>query len=271
MEARHLYLGDHWSVIRSLPQVAAAQGWRPQLWVASAGYGLVIDNALLLPYSATFSFGHRDSVTDFRRGPEARAANAAWWTELARQRLPSSNAPRSVQALAADNRSAVILVVASPDYVAAMQQDLEQAAAVLRSRSQLIVVSSTGRAQVNGLAPHWVSSDARLQARLGGSRISLNARLAQQMLQESARYELRADVLQQRYARLIERAPDVVQFDREAMTDAQVRDFVRKALRQSPDVSHSRLLRQLRDSGFRCEQARFKMLFREVRDASHGA
>src|SRR5262245_11141361 len=39
--ATDLYGGDHWSVARSLPAVAVANGRSAQLWVASAGYGLV--------------------------------------------------------------------------------------------------------------------------------------------------------------------------------------------------------------------------------------
>src|SRR5262245_44463156 len=49
--AAELYGGDHWSVARSLPDVAAANGRSAQLWVASAGYGLVPANAPLRPYS----------------------------------------------------------------------------------------------------------------------------------------------------------------------------------------------------------------------------
>src|ERR1700741_944870 len=53
--AQDLYMGDHWQICRSLPAVAKAKGFRPKLWVTSAGYGLVGAEALLHPYSATFA------------------------------------------------------------------------------------------------------------------------------------------------------------------------------------------------------------------------
>src|SRR5687767_10391584 len=58
--AEELYAGDHWSVVRSLRSVAPA-GLDLQVWVASAGYGLLRSDALIRPYSATFARGAVDA------------------------------------------------------------------------------------------------------------------------------------------------------------------------------------------------------------------
>jgi hypothetical protein len=49
------------------------------------------------------------------------------------------------------------------------------------------------------------------------------------------------------------------------MSDEEVRGFVRKRLGEAPESRHTRLLRELRDSGRACEQGRFKQLFMQVR------
>src|SRR5262245_42960354 len=78
-----LYGGDHWSVARSLPEVAAASGFDAYLWVASAGYGLVPADARLRPYSATFAAGHSDSVCLARTDGTTRSKFARdWWAHL---------------------------------------------------------------------------------------------------------------------------------------------------------------------------------------------
>src|SRR5262245_11779176 len=60
--ARDLYAGDYWCVVHSLLPEAAAQGFAPQLWVASAGHGLVSSATEIPPYDATFTLGELDSV-----------------------------------------------------------------------------------------------------------------------------------------------------------------------------------------------------------------
>jgi hypothetical protein len=55
---------------------------------------------------------------------------------------------------------------------------------------------------------------------------------------------------------------------RKAVTDEDVRVFVRNALRANPQARHTTLLREYRESGYACEQKRFGRLFKEV-EQSH--
>src|SRR5439155_14422396 len=65
MAARDLYVGNHWAIVRDLPDIARRAGWRRvRLWVASGGYGLLDAETKAVAYGATFSIGHRDSVVD---------------------------------------------------------------------------------------------------------------------------------------------------------------------------------------------------------------
>ena len=55
---------------------------------------------------------------------------------------------------------------------------------------------------------------------------------------------------------------------RKAVTDEDVRVFVRNALRANPRARHTTLLREYREAGYACEQKRFGRLFKEV-EQSH--
>jgi hypothetical protein len=262
LPARNLYAGQHWTAVQSLTQPGQQAGFDVRLWIASAGYGLIPEEAEVHPYSATFDLVSPDSVVIDRRnaGAEARA----WWTALAAHR-GLVDAPRSVAELAEREPAARILVVASPRYVGAMHRDLLETARRLRSSEHLIIVSSPGTGAAGALKNHWIESVARLQQKLGGARISLHARVAKRILQEARTHPLEASALKARYQRLVARAPAEPPLNRVPMSDDEVRDFIRATFRKQGPVTYSRLLRQLRQSGQACEQKRFKGLYERLR------
>ena len=268
--ASDLYLGDHWSIIKSLPQFAAIVGLRAFLWVASAGYGLIPANAPVRSYSATFASAHPDSVFTPQLEGSKFDVLRDWWNRLNRLPGPVRDVPRTIKAIARNDDRAAILVVGSSDYIGAMEEDLLAAAGVLKDSGRLIVVSTRANSALNGLAPHVVPSDARLQAGLGGARPSLHARVARKIIAEAPEWTLDSDVLRARYESLVARSPKLETYDRQTMTDEQVSKFISAERRRDPALSCSRLLRALRDSGYACEQMRFKGLFHQMSETERG-
>src|SRR5262245_29932008 len=83
---RELYVGNHWAAIRGLPGIALEAGWTSvRLWAASAGYGLVGADDRVVPYSATFSSGHPDSVVAAGEG-RYQSLLQYWWSAVSRGR-----------------------------------------------------------------------------------------------------------------------------------------------------------------------------------------
>lgn len=269
MSAMDLYLGDHWAIAKTLPSVASSVGLRPSLWVASAGYGLVSVDAPMRSYSATFAGGHPDSVASIAtNGITPSEIGRAWWTWLSRVQGPHATAPRSVGDIVREDPRAYILVVSSPDYVGAMEDDLLDAIQHARDPDRVIIVSSRGRFARGILGQHLILSDARLQVRLGGARTSLHIRVARKILEEAGEWALSATLLQARYRRLVARSPEAPRYDRARMTDDEVSRFIRSQLRHDSDVSCTLLLRSLRSSGLACEQFRFRSLFRAAKNGN---
>lgn len=266
LPAGDLYVGNHWSVARSIAETAPARGWdRAELWAASAGYGLVACDEPLRCYSATFAPRHPDSVITFD-APGAPAEQArAWWTALA-QTPRASGRPTSVEALAAKVPDATLLVFASSAYLDAMESDLFAARELLRDPSRLVIVTNEGY-RSGPLGESLVSSCAAMRGELGGQLTSLHARVARYLVEHLAPARFRvgearsiADELRMRSS--VQPTPV-----RSPMTDNQVIAFIRAASR-SDGVTASRLLRSLRDSGRACEQKRFKQLFLRARGES---
>jgi hypothetical protein len=265
-----LYAGDHWRVVRTLPDVALAAGYEAELWVLSAGYGLFPATAHLHAYSATFASGHQDSIAERTGSANAKAMNQAWWLLLSEWGGPIPGAVRSLQELARRDADASILIFGSPDYVRAVENDLLAAADSLRRPERLVVISSR---QVKGerLDPYLIESDAALQSRLGGGRVSIHARVARLLLELARGGDWLAGTLRGKYQAIQPKtAPTRVQL-RSRSSDEAVCRFIIRALSEDRRASATGLLRRLRQSGRACEQTRFKKLVTDARTGWHGA
>lgn len=260
--AEELYVGPYWSTVRSLARSRASNQFAINVWVASAGYGLVSAQAPVRPYSATFRSNEADSVV--RPADRPAFDSRHWWAALCGLRAPGPRAPRSLTALAKANPRERLLVLGSVTYVAAMEDDLVGALGALRSPDSLIIVCGEPGPKNAALRECWIQSDSRLVSRVGGSLPALHARVALRILNDSPRFGLSSRALRQRWAAIAERSPAAMKPQRIVSTDEQVKEFVRAALKKDPAAKHSRLLREFRADGRACEQSRFRDLFQAV-------
>ncbi|WP_280363535.1 hypothetical protein [Nocardia wallacei] len=254
--ATDMYAGEHWQVARNLPE---AVGPSADLWVSSAGYGLIPAAAPIHAYAATFASGQPDSV--------ATTSDAArrWWFELSNWGGPCAGEPRSFAALAERNPNSVIIAVMSDAYLRACSHDLNDAASKLTDAENISVFGPPGNcSEIDDLI---VPVTAALRPAVGGSLQALNVRAADHVLRTARESgtPLRRSLL----IKLISDATAAAPADagrRPAgmrLSDEDVRIFIREHIADGP-TSATKLLRLLRDSGLSCEQARFKALFAEV-------
>jgi hypothetical protein len=261
--ASQLYCGEYWSVARSLPAVAKDFGLTARIWICSAGYGLISPESLLCSYGATFSPYERDSVTRGFGADVRRRSAQQWWRSIARWSGPKGSELRSVAAIARKYRKIPLLVVASPDYLEALEDDLSKAVRAL-SDSNLLLIASAGMRTFGKLTDHLLPCDARLQAFLGGTRASLNIRIAKRLLQYMGRGRISLERQKTQLGRLLSKQPPIEQYRRRVVTDEQIRKFIRLELSRNRVESRSLLLRKFRDSGRACEQSRFAGLYRDM-------
>lgn len=262
--ATDLYVGDHWSVSRELPTLARHEGWDARLWVLSAGYGLVPSEARIAPYAATFQPRHADSVSRLA-GAAQIAEQKAWWQLLCSQALEQRELPRSLTSLAQSTPDGIILVVASPAYLLAVQDDLLGAVSALSIHGSLLLVSSETRGLVPELQQRRISSNARLTHIVQGSLLSLHARVARWLIETSGQHRFRMDAMNDMVSAAVRQSPELVRHDRQAATDDEVLQFMQTRIAADRRSSHSRLLREWREAGRACEQSRFRALFRQLK------
>ncbi|GGO01969.1 hypothetical protein [Micromonospora parathelypteridis] len=253
--ATSLYAGEHWAAARQLATSARVEA---QLWVCSAGYGLIPATAYVHPYAATFTLRADDSVG------RSSTDNRDWWHGLTEWVGPEPGTPRSFHELARTNPDDTIIAVLSETYLRSCSHDLRRAAGQLRDPHRLTIVGpAQAEPDLNELV---IAVTARMRPAVGGSLLSLNVRVAQRLValitadpNTHRRSHLRALAHQ-----LAVTAPLSTPRARgQRMTDDEVKSFIRPLADAGP-TSATRLLRRLRDSGKSCEQARFRQLFNEV-------
>lgn len=246
--ADRLYVGEHWKVSRSL-----ATAHRTKLWVCSAGYGLIPAEARVRPYAASFS-GQVDRV------PGGSDGARDWWQALAAWEGPAPGQPRTVQLLAAKEPAACFIVALSAPYLDACRDDIAAAARVVTDPRRFMLIS-VGARYSGPLANLMVPADARLQTFVGGTRQALNARIADHLLSVGIADRTRAH---QYLAELLAKQPPIAKYERKQLSDQEVSEMIVHRLAQVPGMSASRMLRELRDAGYACEQSRFAQLHRMV-------
>lgn len=262
--ALDMYKGEHWQVAKRLPGLAITAGLVTQddvqLWACSAGYGLIPANAPVRPYAATLTPGHADSVSKSGGGIGGRADTTAWWRAIADWEGPVPGAPRSFATLAARDPDATFLLVLSATYLRACAADIEKAAATVTEADRFLIVSAGTRAG-GDVGQLLLPADARLQADLGGTRGVLNVRIAAALLDQPILDRASAT----RYlSEKLDKSPGITRYNRKPMSDSKIKHWIAAALRESPGISASGLLRRFRDGGLACEQSRFGRLHREV-------
>jgi hypothetical protein len=254
-----LYRGEQWTVVSGLPTEAQQHGWAADLWVASAGYGLISTRAPLRPYAATFASGHPDSVV-LQTGPLRLSALRLWWQALTAWHGPELGAPRSLRELAASRPVSPMVVALGATYLAAITEDLIAARHELAHPSLLTVVS-VGTHRSEFLGGNLLSIDTAARELLGGSCLSLNARLARWIVATAGRHAFDAS----RVARLAAAALTIdnprTNPRRAPQPDATVLRFIQQRLAGRPRPRKTTLLRAFRDTGRACEQERFHRLY----------
>jgi hypothetical protein len=248
VDADNLYCGGHWDVVRRIPSSARVP---IETWVASAGYGLIPVSAPLTPYAATFDARHPDTVISL--GTDAKS----WWRLLGEWEGPAVGKPRSFAQLVEANPDSRVVLVLSEAYLAACLQDIEHASTQLSSQDQLSIISGGGR-HFDALRQWLIPCDARIQPAVGGAMQSLNVRLASRLLSAGS---VSHQAMRQRAQQLLDVQPPIRRPERQQLSDAEVRRFVREQTRKDPNISATRALRALRSAGFACEQGRFTRLF----------
>jgi hypothetical protein len=231
-----------------------------RMWICSAGYGLISSESPIHSYNATFATGEANSVVNCSEGEDRKNRTKQWWTKLTKWKGPGPEKIRSLAKLARTYPKDPLLVVASREYLLAVEDDLKEAAKELKNPGLLMVVSA-GTRQLGSLSANLLPCNARLQSCLGGARVSLNARITRRLIGGCHAERMEVSSAKRYLSELLRQQPTIVLPSRLPATDDQVMRFIKREITKRGTTSRSKLLRMFRNSGRACEQSRFAALY----------
>ena len=252
--ANEVYAGDHWKVAKSIVKPNL------ELWVLSAGYGLIHNSSKIGSYDATFSSGSENSIN------KTGLTNREWWNTLHERRNSDVSKCESLRSLVSTNTDDVFFIAASPGYLKVIQDELEQLVLEKKLTNENFFIVSSKHNISEQLIPFFLESKADFCSTLKGGRVSLNIRLAKYLLGESKANIFDSKNVIDRYNNLENNAIKLLVKNRKKLSDEEVISFIKNELNinQGAKVSASMLLKKLRNENLACEQKRFSRLLKEL-------
>jgi hypothetical protein len=249
--AQDLYVGDHWRAACEAYGVAQQYSNRAELWVISAGYGLIPSSKLIKPYGATFATRSADSVwrgpSEGDRGERLRQ----WWGELEHEVALADLLPT--------REDGAVVIAAGAAYLAALDADL---GSVLRREANhdRVSVISAGTKGDGVVLP----VSGRFRAGVGGTDSSLNARTLALLARSATEHQFRRSAMAATLVRMASALPSTTRRAGRTTEDVQIARRIREMRKRDPGISRTGALRELRNDGIACEQARFRSIWRRV-------
>lgn len=244
----NLYKGVAWS---SIARLYARNRDDLDIWVVSAGLGLIPAAGVAPSYGATFSSGVPDSVGT------SRAEARVWWRLLTEHPPLAGRGPKchSLTDLAERYRSLIVALSAS--YIDATRDDLM--AALESSKDALLI--TVGGSRTNAPKRQVLRLPAHMRGIVGGTLVSVLNRTLEATLTGLRDGELSAESVRDQLERGADAAPRLERPLRTGLRDEEIHRYIDHLRRAQPMVSRSSALTQLRQAGFACEQNRFRRLF----------
>jgi hypothetical protein len=139
--AEDLYIGSNWKEVLSCAKTASSVGFVPQLWVVSAGWGLIPANFKITPYAASFSEG-KSSIHNLKWPQEfnSKQRSRSWWQKINQKRkldLPSS-IPQLYSSLP-NKKDLRVLIILSKEYYLPLELEILE---LISLGADVVIVSS---------------------------------------------------------------------------------------------------------------------------------
>ena len=251
--ARDVYCGRAFSEARRAAEIVDGE-----LWIASAGLGLLRSDERIPVYDLSVTGGGENDVREKIRGA---FIEREWWSNI---NLKFQRGENPITKMVARVPVGLYVFALSSAYYRLVKDDLLSIPPIDQKRLRFVglgmekVVDKT-------LHPYLLPYDIRFDgpdSPIRGTRSDFAQRAARHFVQELVVRGVN-ELEKQKIAisRLMEKWHAPVQPGRESMTDEEILAYIRKKAKEDPKCGSTRMLRALRDSGFCCEQNRFKGLY----------
>jgi hypothetical protein len=249
--AEELYAGDHWHAATEAFRHVQRYTSAAELWVISAGYGLISGRKLVKSYSATFANGSPDSVWRGVSEGDRQRRLSDWWGGLPHEATLAELLDRHMQR---------VIVAAGTTYVEALSDEL---AALMQQQPEV-----TDRLSIISAGTHHngfvLPVTGAFRAAVGGTDAALNARVLALLAADAPNHGFSHSAMESVLRDLAQSLPATIRPSGDRLSDREVCREIRALRRWRPEISRTAALRELRARHLACEQGRFASLWASV-------
>jgi len=253
IKAKDLYSSQYWSVVNSIVAQANTLQINLNVWICSAGHGLISWDSLISPYSITFSKDSEDSL-----GSNENAQN--WWSILSNNSIAVQDKPITFTNLLQRYNKDKFLMSLSTAYLKATYYDIK----VGLQHNPNVSIASVGGFKENMFDKQILPVDSRMIQHVGGVFSTLNINIIKFLFDCSDIHYFEHEKMVKMLDAILYDTPENIKHQRTTLDDTEIVSFI-KSQSIKENVSKTSLLRQLRDKGYACEQKRFGKIYDQVR------
>ena len=213
-----LYAGEHWKIAKELPvHLKNNRHWEGDLWVLSAGYGLLHEKAKIISYAAAFSSGKADSISP-SLNTDSKAFRTEWWSKLTKLSTGKEGKPKSLQELGREDEYSKFLIACSQPYLQAISDDLKL---IPNFAQRVFIIStpisdpelelcriksqSTGKSYADLKSFSYGQLGAQTHGGLfSGSMMSLNVQIGEDLLRNIDKHQLKREKLNRYFTKRLD-------------------------------------------------------------------
>ncbi|MFV8980879.1 hypothetical protein [Serratia fonticola] len=257
--AKDLYKGGHWATAKAI-----LKQYPVDLWILSAGLGLLHHKDKVIPYKATFAVGYEESIPSYSHEYVGKTFHRTWWKEISERSCFKSQHPTSITELMKKNNRDFFIICGSPDYINAIELDVINGLEYLvDSKKQLLIITS--KKINNRLEGYLFKTSQKMANWLKCNMLMLNISMAKYIINDftsnksndlnEISLHISADLSElpeREIKKGIRRSPE------------EVNHFILKMMYQEPGISATHALRTFRDSGNSFEEKRFRAAFKTL-------
>lgn len=262
IEAISLYKGSHWA-----NALKAINNKDVDLWVASAGLGLLNANDYAVNYQATFTPGSDDSIPAY--GLTNKESSRLWWSYLCDIENKYSRCT-SIAKLMGSKSDDIFIVAGSNIYINAILDDLIKGANFLSNpQKQLVIITSTAELFIenNIISSCFLSSSKLMLPWLQCNATSLNISLANKFITLLKEHEFDCCFTKKIIDDKHKSIPVTVKVDKMKCTDEYLRTYILSELTCDSKMSATKCLTKLRNAGICAEERRFRNVFGDIKNS----
>lgn len=260
--AEDLYKGGHWATAKAI-----LTDYPVDLWVLSAGLGLLHHKDKVVPYRATFAVGYDESIPLYSQEYVGRSFHRTWWKEITSRSIFKSEHPASILDLMKKNKKDYYVICGSPDYINAIELDIINGLEYLvDAKKQLLIITSK---KINDrLTAYLFKTNQNMAQWLRCNMLMLNISVAKYIVKEFTSKKFNnLNELSQKLVEELKELPEREVKKGIRRSPEEVRSFILKLMQQKPDLSATNALREFRNSGNSFEEKHFRAEFKALIEA----